>query len=66
MSKAEYAQRHGLTVRRCTKADRRAARTDYQRGAQYIIMGPMGKMWYSGRGTMADMRAVVMVEEARP
>jgi hypothetical protein len=56
MTKSEYMARHGLTLRRVTSADVRAARTDYQREADYIITSRSGAEWYSRRGTMDDLR----------
>lgn len=58
MKKKEYAIRHGLTVRPVTAEDIRAASTDYQRDAQYIIDDGL-RQWYSLRGTLEDMRDMV-------
>ncbi len=58
MNKQEYAIRHGLTLRPVTAEDTRAASTDYQRRARYIIDDGL-RQWYSLRGTLADMRDMV-------
>ena len=37
MLKKEYIEKHGIILRKVTAEDRKAARTDYQRTADYII-----------------------------
>ena len=58
MTKSEYMERHGLTLRRVTKEDRAAARTDYQRNASYIISNGACE-WFSLNGSLRDMRFFV-------
>ncbi len=58
MKKAEYMQRHGLTLRRVTPEDRAAARTDYQRVADYIIDNGACE-WFSKSGSLRDMQTFV-------
>lgn len=65
MTKMEYMKRHGLTLRKVTKEDRAAARTDYQREADYIITYA-GAEWYSKTGSMRDMQAMVRYHRASP
>ena len=58
MKKADYMERHGLTLRRVTKEDREAARTDYQRTAEYIISNGACE-WFSMNGSLSDMQLFV-------
>lgn len=59
MSKYEYMERHGIKIRRVTEQDRAAANTDYQRTADYIL-SYAGREWFSKRGTLEDMKALVL------
>lgn len=58
MKKAEYMERHGLTLRRATREDYAAARTDYQRSADYIISNGACE-WFSRNGSLRDMQLFV-------
>ena len=58
MTKSEYMERHGLTLRRVTKEDRAVARTDTQRIADYIISNGACE-WFSVNGSLRDMREFV-------
>jgi hypothetical protein len=63
MSKQKYMERHGVTLRHVTDADRQVARTDYQRNAEYI-MRYAGVEWYSKRATLEDAKALVSYHKA--
>jgi len=58
MKKSEYMERHGLTIRRVTSEDRAAARTDYQRYADFIISNGACE-WFSANGSLRDMQLFV-------
>ena len=57
-TKADYMAKHGITIRPVTAEDRKYARTDYQRVADYII-SIKGKEFFSAKGTLADCKDVV-------
>ena len=60
MDKQAWMEKHGVICRKANAADRKAARTDDQRAAEYIISIPaLGVEWYSKRGTLEDMRKMV-------
>lgn len=58
MTKSEYMKRHNLTLRPVTKDDRAAARTDYQRDADYIISNGTVE-WFSMNGALSDLKRFV-------
>lgn len=58
MKKSQYMEKHGLTLRKVTKEDRAAARTDYQRTADFIISNGAGE-WFSRNGSLRDMQLFV-------
>ena len=58
MTKAEYMEKHGLTLRSVTKEDRAVARTDTQRMANYIISNGACE-WFSLNGSLRDMQLFV-------
>ena len=58
MTKLEYMERHGLTLRKVTSDDRALARTDYERTADYIISNGAGE-WFSKNGSLCDMQTFV-------
>ena len=57
MTKVEYLERHGLTLREVTPEDRVCARTDYQRASDYIISN--GTVEWFSKGRMRDMQEFV-------
>ena len=59
MKKAEFMRLHGLSLRPATSRDRKQAKTDYQRNADYIISSKSGVEWFSKNGSMADMKEFV-------
>lgn len=64
MTKKEYIEKHGLTLRKVTAEDRKVARTDYQRIADYIIS--KGTMeFFSMNGSMKDLMYFVKVWKSR-
>jgi hypothetical protein len=63
MSKQQYMERHNISVRHVTQAERQAARTDYQRNSEYI-MCYAGVEWYSKRATLEDAKALVSYHSA--
>lgn len=62
MNKAEWIKKHGCKVRPATKKDKEAARTDYQRNADFIIQTPGGSEYYSKRGSLNDVKAALYME----
>ena len=64
MTKQEYITKHGLTLRNVTAEDRKAARTDYQRTADYIISDGTTE-FFSMNGSMKDIRYFVKSVKAQ-
>ena len=58
MKKSEYMNKHGLTLRQVTAEDREAAKTDYQRTADYIISNGKEE-FFSRNGSLKDMKDIV-------
>ncbi len=58
MKKSEYMNKHGLTLRKVTAEDREAAKTDYQRTADYIISNGKEE-FFSRNGSLKDMKDIV-------
>lgn len=58
MTKSEYMEKHGLTLRKVTAEDRTAATTDYQRTADYIISNGKEE-FFSKNGSLKDMKDIV-------
>lgn len=64
MTKQEYITKNGLTLRNVTAEDRKAARTDYQRTADYIISYGTTE-FFSMNGSMKDIRYFVKSVKAQ-
>ena len=58
MKKSEYMEKHGLTLRKVEEEDKKLARTDYQRSANYIINNGACE-WFSMNGSLRDMMLFV-------
>ena len=64
MTKQEYITKNGLTLRKVTAEDRQAARTDYQRAADYIISDGTTE-FFSKNGSLKDIRYFVKSVKAQ-
>lgn len=49
----------GVTVRPATEKDRRCARTNYQKNANFIIVLPNGDEYFAMNGNYREIRAVL-------
>ncbi len=66
MTKEEYAKKHGLRVRRATKAENAAATSAVGKTAKYVIVTDSGRKFWSAKGTMADLRTANSVNRSQP
>lgn len=64
MTAMEYKQAHNITTRPVTAQDRAAARTDYQREADWII-SVNGEEYYSKSLSMKEFRLCVAMYHQR-
>ena len=64
MTKKEYIEKHGLTLRKVTAEDRKVARTDYQRTADYIISDGTTE-FFSTKGSLKDIMYFVKSAKAQ-
>ena len=54
MTKKAYIEKHGIILRKVTAEDRKAARTDYKKAADYIISDGTTE-FYSTNGSLKDI-----------
>lgn len=64
MLKKEYIEKHGIILRKVTAEDRKAARTDYQRTADYIISDGTTE-FFSTKGNLKDIMYFVKSAKAQ-
>ena len=64
MTKKAYIEKHGIIVRKVTAEDRKAARTDYQRTANYIISDGTTE-FFSTNGSLKDIMYFVKSVKAQ-
>lgn len=64
MTKQEYMTKNCLTLRKVTADDRKAAKTDYQRTADYIISDGTTE-FFSKNGSLKDIRYFVKSVKAQ-
>lgn len=54
MKKSEILRDKGIKLRRVNMADRKLAKTDYQRNANFIVTTSNGRQFYSKNGSLKD------------
>ena len=64
MTKQEYITKNGLTLRKVAAEDRKAAKTDYQRAADYIISDGTTE-FFSTNGSLKDIMYFVKSAKAQ-
>ena len=58
MKKEDFLKQKGMKIRKVTPSDKKVAKTDYQRKANYIIKTKSGKEYFSSSGTLKDCIAI--------
>lgn len=64
MTKKEYIEKHGIILRKVTAEDKKAAKTDYQRVADYIISDGTTE-FFSTKGSLKDIMYFVKSVKAQ-
>lgn len=59
MTKKEILVALNITIRHATAEDRKNARTDYARSAEYVIQLPNGNEYFSRAGSLDDVMHAV-------
>ena len=54
MKKSEILRDKGIKLRRVNMTDRKLAKTDYQRNANFIVTTSNGRQFYSKNGSLKD------------